>query len=174
MGSSIIFLDVDGVLNSQAYFQSLKEIPVEEHGKFDEISDYHLQMLAKIYHECNAKIVLSSSWRTLYDEKKPNDIPMKMYQYLIDSLLKYDMQIVDHTPVIDCNRPLEILTWLEEHGGKEKYKFISIDDDFSEDKYDKYNIGDCLIKTEFFCYEVSEGGLQQEHVDLAIKKLKGV
>lgn len=168
----IIFLDIDGVLNSDGYCDSLKQIPLEERDEFDEISDYHLQNLAKIYHECDAKIVLSSSWRTLYDEKNPNDTPMKMYQYLVNSLSKYDMKIIDHTPIVNCNRPLEICTWLEEHGGKENYKYISLDDDFSKEHYEKYNIEDCLIQTIFFTHDISKGGLQQEHVDMAIKKLK--
>lgn len=171
---NIIFLDVDGVLNSDGYYDSLKDVPLKERDEFDEIGDYHLQMLAKIYHTCNAKIVLSSSWRTLYDEKNPNDTPMKMHQYLIDSLLKYDMQVVDHTPIVACNRPLEILIWLENHGGKENYNFVSLDDDFSKEDYEAYGIGDCLIHTIFFTHDMSKGGLQQEHVDLAIKKLKGI
>lgn len=162
---SIIFLDIDGVLNSMAYFEANKD-----RGHAD-ISDYHLQMLAKIYHACDAKIVLSSSWRTL----DADDIHVNwMYQYLLDELARYDMEIIDKTPVLDMdNRPLEILTWLEEHGGKESYNFVSLDDDWSKEHYDKYGIGDCLVKTEFFCKDISEGGLHQRHVDAAIKILKG-
>lgn len=161
---NIIFLDVDGVLNSSAYF---KENKSKGHA---DISDFHLQMLAKIYHACNAKIVLSSSWRELDVE----DLHVYwMYQYLLDELARYDMEIIDKTPIVDMNRPLEIKTWLDNRPDKDEINFISLDDDWSKEHYDEYGIGDCLVKTRFFCYNISEGGLQQNHVDLAIKKLLG-
>lgn len=161
---NIIFLDVDGVLNSSAYF---KENKSKGHA---DISDFHLQMLAKIYHTCNAKIVLSSSWRELDVE----DLHVYwMYQYLLDELARYDMEIIDKTPIVDMNRPLEIKTWLDNRPDKDEINFISLDDDWSKEHYDEYGIGDCLVKTRFFCHDISEGGLQQNHVDLAIKKLLG-
>lgn len=162
---NIIFLDVDGVLNSMAFFE-------HNRGKgrgYSEISDYHLQMLAKIYHTCNAKIVLSSTWREL--DCDDNDTCMAMYQYLVNELARYNMRIMSKTPLINNNRPLEIKTWLGNRVNKDEIRFVSLDDDFSKEKYDKYGIGDCLVKTEFFCRELSEGGLQQEHVDKAIEIL---
>ena len=161
---AIIFLDIDGVLNSSAYF---KENKSKGHA---DISDFHLQMLAKIYHTCNAKIVLSSSWRELDVE----DLHVYwMYQYLLDELARYDMEIIDKTPIVDMNRPLEIKTWLDNRPDKDEINFISLDDDWSKEHYDEYGIGDCLVKTRFFCHDISEGGLQQKHVDLAIEKLLG-
>ena len=56
---------------------------------------------------------------------------------------------------------------------KENIKYVSLDDDFSKEQYDKYGIGDCLVHTSFFCDDVSEGGLQQEHVYRAIEILNG-
>lgn len=159
----IIFLDIDGVLNSMAYFQQRKS------KSYSDISDYYLQMLAKIYHTCNAKIVLSSSWRELDDA---SDIHVySHYKYLLDELARYDMYIMDKTPVIDMNRPLEIKTWLDNQPNKDKIRFVSLDDDFSKDSYDKYGIGDCLVKTSFYGDDMSEGGLQQEHVERAIEIL---
>lgn len=162
---NIIFLDIDGVLNSMAYFKANKN-----KGRAT-VSDYHLQMLAKIYHTCDANIVLSSSWRQLDDEF---DMHVNyMYQYLIDELARYDMKIMSKTPVIEMNRPLEIITWLNNRVDKDNIRFVSLDDDFSKEDYDKYNIGDCLVKTTFYCDDISEGGLQQEHVNKAIKILRG-
>ena len=96
-----------------------------------------------------------------------------MYQYLVESLAKYGMEIMDSTPVVEMNRPLEIVTWLENREDKENIRYVSLDDDFSKEQYDKYGIGDCLVYTRFFCNDVSEGGLQQEHVDKAIEILGG-
>lgn len=165
---NVIFLDIDGVLNSMAYFKSLGKINEREYKGYQEISDYHLQMLSKIYHSCNAFIVLSSTWRMLDDEKEESD---SMYQYLIDSLAKYDMRIMSKTPCIGQNRPLEINTWLNNRVDKDDIKFVSLDDDFKKKEYDAYGIGNCLVHTDFYCNKVEEGGLQQRHVDMAIRIL---
>ena len=168
---NIIFLDVDGVLNSMAYFKSLKGSGKSLHkdGQYNDISDFHLQMLSKIYHTCNAHIVLTSTWRELDDESDMNCYPM--YQYLVNSLAKYNMKIISKTPVVNMNRPLEIVTWLDNRVDKDEIKFVSLDDDFSKEDYAEYGIGDCLVHTGFFCNDISEGGLQQEHVDRAIEIL---
>lgn len=168
---NIIFLDIDGVLNSMAYFESLRKSndTSYKNQRYSEISDFHLQMLAKIYHSCNAHIVLSSSWRELDDESNMSCYPM--YQYLENELARYDMKIMSKTPVVDMNRPLEIKTWLDNRVDKDNIKWASLDDDFSKEKYDVYGIGEHLVKTEFFVKNLSEGGLQQEHVDKAIEIL---
>lgn len=168
---NIIFLDVDGVLNSMAYFKWLKETgnALHKNGEYNDISDFHLQMLAKIYHTCDAHIVLTSTWRELDDETDMNCYPM--YQYLVDSLAKYDMKIMSKTPVIWMNRPLEIVTWLNNRVDREDIRFVSLDDDYSLEEYKEQGIETCLIRTRFFCNELSEGGLQQEHVDKAIEIL---
>lgn len=161
---NIIFLDIDGVLNSLAYFQSLDK---SKQSSFNDISDFHLKMLAKIYHSVQAKIVLSSTWRYL---DNPNEIETyKMYEYLTAELNRYSMQIIDKTPVIHGNRPLEIDTWAKENKCK---TFVSLDDDFGIEQYNKYGIGFNLIHTTYFCYNINIGGLQQEHVDEALKKFK--
>lgn len=163
---NIIFLDIDGVLNSLPYFESIKGI---KHDKYNEISNFHLKKLSEIYHICNAQIVLSSTWRELDDPLDTNCYPM--YEYLVKSLEKYGMKIMSKTPVINMNRPLEIVTWLNNRSDKDSIKFVSLDDDFSVEDYAQYGIEDKLIHTKFFCNDISEGGLQQEHVDRAIKIL---
>lgn len=170
---NIIFLDIDGVLNSLPYFKSMKDTD-ETYKKdidetYNEISDFHLKKLAEIYHTCNAEIVLSSTWRDLDD---PSDkVCYQTYEYLLKSLAKYDMKIISKTPTIHMNRPLEIITWVNNQIDKEDINFVSLDDDFSVEDYAKYGIEDKLIHTKFFCSDISEGGLQQEHVDRAIKIL---
>ena len=139
---NIIFLDVDGVLNSMAYFKWLKESRNSLHkdGEYNDISDFHLQMLSNIYHTCNAHIVLTSTWRELDDKSDMNCYPM--YQYLVDSLAKYNMKIISKTPVVNMNRPLEIVTWLDNRVDKDEIKFVSLDDDFSKEKYDNMVLED--------------------------------
>lgn len=165
---NIIFLDVDGVLNCFQYYENLPES--RKCSKHTEINDYNVQMLAKIYHACNAKIVLSSTWRELDCD---NPSCKSMYQYLVDSLAKYGMDIIDKTPIIHLNRPLEIKTWLNERPNKNDIRFISLDDDFTKNDYVQYGIGECLVKTEFWSDTEETGGLQEWHVKKAIEILNG-
>lgn len=146
---NIIFLDVDGVLNSLPYCE-------QQRGRtgHHEISDFHLNKLSEIYHSCDACIVLASTWRYLKDAKG-NEAGM-MYKYLEDSLAQYGMNIVGHTPVVGGNRPLEIATWLKEQEYNDR--FVVLDDDFPKEEYEKWGIGDHLVQTKFFCCKESEGG----------------
>lgn len=158
---NIIFLDIDGVLNSMAYFESLKTRTAR-----DEISDYHLKLLAELYHSCDAKIVLSSTWRDL---DKPHEDCYKMYHYLENCLAKYDMCIFSQTPIVNGERPKEIKTWLTNHSNISHY--VSLDDDFCSEDYRKYGIEKCLIATKFFCKKLEDGGLQPIHIEKAKKIL---
>lgn len=54
---NIIFLDIDGVLNSKAYFESIKESEILATEKIhNEISEYHVKLLSVLCHACDAKV----------------------------------------------------------------------------------------------------------------------
>lgn len=164
---NVIFLDIDGVLNSMAYFKSLG--PKSQRGhKHDEISDFHLQKLSEIYHSVDdCKIVLSSTWRQLSDNME-NNVCYGMYMYLVEELKRYDMEIYDKTPYIHNNRPLEIYTWIHNNVEKiDELQYCILDDDFSISDYQKYGLHNHLVKTKYFCNEIYDGGLQDYHVELA-------
>lgn len=158
---NIVFLDVDGVLNSMEYFNSFGKGGAR--GK--DIDESKVLLLKEIVDKTNAKIVLSSTWRQLRDTE--NEDCMRMWNYLINTLSKYDLCILDVTPIINMNRPKEIKAWLKDYPEKD-IKFVSLDDDFSYGGYKKYGIADCLVKTTFYGID---GGLQKEHVDMAIEIL---
>ena len=164
---NIIFLDVDGVLNSLDYFESLKSNETKVNMGHNEIDERKLPILKQIVEDNNAYIVLSSTWRDLDDKQNPSC--QKMYQYLINTLAKYEMKIISKTPVINFNRPLEIKTWLDNRVNKDEINWISLDDDFIDEKYEEYGLGGHLIKTYYFTSEPDDGGLQEEHVELAKK-----
>lgn len=166
---NIIFLDIDGVLNSMPYFLYLKKNHIDD--EYNQINDYNLQMLSKIYHACNAKIVLSSSWRTLNDPKDKESY--KLYESLLRKLNDYDMEIFSQTPVINNNRPLEIYTWLSERSDKENINFVIIDDDFNKEDYEEYDLSKNLVQTQFYCDDIESAGLTKKLADIAISILKG-
>jgi hypothetical protein len=157
----VIFLDVDGVLNDQMWLR------LYENGEIDK---ERVARLAEIVKATGAVIVLSSSWRVLPDEL--DDMDKWIWRQLVDALHEYGMSIHDRTPVIGMDRPLEIKTWLDQHAGQVE-AFVSIDDDFRKEDYAKYDIEDCLVKTSFYGVEGVLGGLQDRHVEEAIRKLGG-
>lgn len=158
---NIIFLDIDGVLNSLPYMESVKY----KNGE-NSISNFHVKMLSKLYHKFDAKIVLTSTWRELDDSS--DETCYKVYKYLVDSLAFYNMDIYSKTPVIENNRPLEIATWLDSRTDKDVINFVILDDDFSKEDYDLYGLSKNLVHTTFFGKNISDSGLQQSHIDKAI------
>lgn len=156
----IIFLDIDGVLNSADYFDTVKGCK-----RYKEINPEKVKLLKEIVDRTGAEIVLSSTWRDL--GKRENEPEHPMYTYLTDTLKEYGMEIVDHTPYIGQERPKEIKAWLNNQHDKD-IRFVSLDDDFPKHKYDEVGIGDFLVRTSF--YEKG-GGLRKEHVEKVVEIL---
>lgn len=150
----IIFLDIDGVLNSVETFinrLSKKELEIEEE---------KVKILKEIIDKTNALIVLISSWKIFFDENL-NPIDFKAIE-LVKLLNKYGISIYDKTPSLG-NREKEIEKWLE---NKEVFSFIIIDDDIS--CYDK--LKNSCIKTYYS--NNLELGLSNNNVITSIEKLK--
>lgn len=159
-----IFLDIDGVLNSEDWFRKTKEC-----NKYTEINPEKVKLLKEIVNRTSAEIILSSTWRTLVDIPGQRD-QHPQYDYLLDSLEKFGLKIKGHTPYLKHNRPKEIIAWLDEHGEKGKNSFVSLDDDFFTFQYAQYGISDHLVKT---CFFEPNGGIRREHVEKAVKILNG-
>lgn len=109
----VIFLDIDGVLNSKKDIYDL-----------DLRTEYHMDLLQKIVQETKAKIVLSSTWR--------KEITL-LKEVLIPKLEKRGLEIMSFTPVLstDC-RGDDIREWLNlasnPRHGYGVYKFAILDD----------------------------------------------
>lgn len=142
--NKIIFLDIDGVLNSNFWN--------EEHQK--EISDGSLideekvKLLSILVNKTNGKIVLHSGWRFWFNsELKPL---CKEAENLSEMLIKYGVNIMDVTPDFSTEeirrtkkfslvKADEILAWLMEH--KEVEKWIVIDDlDLHNQEIEKHQV----------------------------------
>ena len=91
----VIFLDVDGVLNSQSLFERCGEelVPIDEE---------NIQYLKAIVDATNAKIVLSSSWR--YGWAEHSDGVQDWCSLLVDTLQKYQLKIIDKTEYLSNGR----------------------------------------------------------------------
>lgn len=159
----IIFLDIDGVLNSYDYCEQAKS--TEE---YTEINPEKVKLLGEILAQTGAQIVLSSTWRDLAERDGEPEHPM--YTYLTDTLKRFGLEILDHTPMLPtAGRAAEIREWLDRQEDTD-IRFVSLDDDCPKEEYVRAGIGNCLVRT---CFWERNGGLRQEHVEKAIGILNG-
>ena len=158
----VIFLDCDGVLNTQfskSFF-----------GRYVGCDDDKLERLKRIVDATGAKIVVSSTWRLDISRGNGNFNASGIYQYLLDNLKRYDLEVYDITPECSYHRTLrgtEIRKWLEEH--PEVTEWVVLDDEYFGD-FSYQKIFQHLVETNFY---IPNGGLQDEHVAMAIHILNG-
>ena len=121
---NIIFLDIDGVLNSydtKDRFQG-----------FVGIDDRLVAILKEIVDRTGAKLVLSSSWKSEWTNapELANDERYDTGKYLDSKLSKYGLKILDKTKDEGINRGFGIRKWLDEH---EHGNWIVLDDEVFPD-----------------------------------------
>lgn len=112
----VVFLDIDGVLNSfrtaVAHGGYPHGLTKEALAKFDQTA---LALIRGICAVAGARIVLSSSWRILH-----------RFQDVAEALV---LPIVDRTPALAGPRGKEIAQWLSEHPDVETYAIVDDDSD---------------------------------------------
>ncbi len=164
----IIFLDIDGVLNTQDYFIKNHENVLNF---YDSYPDYpydgslnlrvdrmmmdidlkKLIILREIVKETGAKVVVISSWKSfgIFDE-------------VAKRFINYGIPVIGKTIDNGDDRGCGIYKYLKEHDVSE---YVILDDEIFED-YDEILLNN-LVKTSFY-----EEGLTEEHAEKIIKKLK--
>jgi hypothetical protein len=143
----IIFLDIDGVLNSSKFIKRLGKSWTGA-----QIDPEAVSILNEIIRETEAKIVISSSWRIVFSLERINSI-------LNDN--GFVGEIIGETPRVDWepySRGNEIQMWLDSNPDIESFVII---DDYSD-------MGE-LIK--FLVQTKTDDGLLKKHIPLIIKLL---
>lgn len=148
----VIFLDFDGVLNSQLYDRQK-----EDFNNF--IDESRLILLKKIVEETKAKIVLSTTWKIHWEKSYESLSPIG--RIIVELFNKYEIEIIDKTPIMKDGRVEEVRAYLKDNSNIEK--FVIIDDYiFGWEELSEY-----WIKTSYY-----EGlGLNENHVKIAIEFL---
>jgi len=154
----IIFLDIDGVLNSNDYFDKQKENSKAANICFDMIDLEAVKRLQHIVDTTGAKIVLSSTWRFNYFDK--------LKAFFREN--GFTFEIIDRTGrgCSDCVRGNEIRKWLKDNvkqGGPEveKVNYCILDDD-----------SDMLLwQEDYFVHTDNKHGLTDDDAVLAIRIL---
>ena len=162
---NIIFLDIDGVLNSQKYLISNHDKILrfyKKHGK--DINDIELLLQRQMYDisldkvrilldvikKTDAKVVITSSWKKL-----------KIYPYVVMKLIGMGIPIIGETLDNGDNRGYGIKKYILENN---VMHYVIIDDDLFDD-YDE-ELMERLVKTSFY-----DDGLKEEHKGKIIKKI---
>ena len=150
----VVFLDIDGVLNSWKYDQERTSLQ-------DNIDETRLPLLKEIVDMTQAKIVLTSSWRKHWDPK--GVLTDEIDKCLELTFNKYHISLFDKTIEIDdFNRAEEIRSWLKKWPVEE---FVILDDI----AFGWADLSNHLVKTN---YRIGRG-LNDKHVSLAISILNG-
>lgn len=150
----IIFLDIDGVLNTTCWDLYQKKMTeaskiykkhcIEKFGEgtrttfeLTHISDVALVVLKEIVERLDAKVVISSTWR---EGRSPEH-----FQWLFEErgFPLPEATVIGCTPVMDgIDRGFEIKAWIEQNEFKGKY--IILDDD-----HKGFFPGQCLFPLDF-------------------------
>ncbi len=140
--SKVIFLDIDGVLNSAKWEQEvLNTYGIDAVTILDQKA---LFLLTELVNWTNARLVLSSSWR----------ISAFAREAVQDNLRPYGLSLYSWTEQETGCRGDQIEAWLAKH--PEVTKFVILDDD-----NDMGNLMDHLVQTTFY------NGLQLKHINMA-------
>jgi 3-deoxy-D-manno-octulosonate 8-phosphate phosphatase KdsC-like HAD superfamily phosphatase len=155
----VIFLDVDGVLNSYEWLYSNPKI-----GKTrNHLDDNAVEVLSKIVKSSKAKIVLSSSWRTIPENTEP------MLQ-LKEKFQKLNLSIFDRTgrSPKKKSRGWEIREWIKKNSKIYNItSFVIIDDDSFDIVNHKKTLLPYYVKTSF------KDGLKESHIPKILHVLNG-
>ena len=152
----VLFLDIDGVLNSKRYDET------RTLGNSFNIDESRLPLLKQIIDRTGASIVLSSTWRhKLYENCKPKNGEGTRLLFTFE---KYSLNISSITPSDPelSTRPQEIEAWLLEHKD-EVEAFAIIDDAFGG----WGELSEHLVQTN---YRIGRG-LEPRHVEAAVEIL---
>lgn len=168
----VIFLDIDGVLNTEETYDRLYKNKGFI-GIYDiEIDKFRLAYLKQIIDETDAKIVLSSSFRFFFTKENHKIVPTNLKsKKLYDMFLNYGIEIYDTTPVKNFSREEEIKNWLSNRHDIEN--FIIIDDE--GDSF--YELHDKLIQTSkvrqnyLLTFMKESFGLCERHVAEIVDRL---
>jgi hypothetical protein len=150
----LLFLDIDGVLNSTKFFNRIRSF-IQIIDEDDYLDPEPIKIINELIEETDAKVIISSSWRLIHSLEKINFLLQKHGAIF---------SAVDVTPELTNNnqwgkRGLEIQAYLDSL--KKKPESICIIDDNNDIKpLEKY-----LILTTF------KDGLTKDHKDLCLEKL---
>lgn len=151
----VIFLDIDGVLNSKIFDK--------EKDSFDIMDPTRLVLLKKIVDETGAEIVLTSSWRhgwAIQECDCQSDAAIKIWNEFANA----NIFIMDKTTEEYYSRTEQIKEWLSKNPEVESYVIL---DDI---QFGWEELEGRVVKTHYLI----DRGLEDRHVKEAIEILNEI
>ena len=150
MINNIIFLDIDGVLNSDKFFEESEYCNRSDiNSPLYDIDMNKLELLLDVVRETSSSIVITSSWRRL-----------SIYPYVKKYLIDKGLPIIHETSYIEGKRGEEIRDYLNNN---DVDNFVILDDEVFSDFNELTNY---LVKTNFY-----EDGLTIDNCNEIKKRL---
>lgn len=150
----IIFLDIDGVLNSSLYDRQR----VDENENIDKT---RLALIKELVYATGAKIVLSSSWR-IHWKKNPDECD-DIGRKLISDFASAGLEIYDKTPKVGyLERSEEIRLWLKDNPDVKSFVI------FDDNGYGWGDLSNNFVQTN---YRIGRG-LEEKHIQKALEILE--
>jgi len=130
---SLLFLDIDGVINSEDFYRShlypgnpddMDEMfmILQERPKWH-VDNIALARIKKVCEDSNSSIVISSTWRSIYNKDD--------FIRIFDSCGWSNAPIIDVTPMIDGGiRGDEVRKWMNDHHCTDTYVIIDDAEEF--------------------------------------------
>lgn len=146
--NSLLFLDIDGVLNSTRYWSANKPLPMGKAGALDPEA---VERLNRIVDETGCDVVLSSSWRSQGRDVVDVMLRERGFRHHLDGL----------TPLLWKERRIEIG---QEVDRRDPERFVVIDDDLDA-WADSFRGWGVFVNTNYLV------GLQDDGVAMAIQWL---
>ena len=147
----VLFLDIDGVLNSKHWMLKNRDVRENAQNRFEnliaQLDPIAVRLVSDFVESMNLTVVISSSWRFGH--------PLDEINSLLVATGWDATPAIDITPRTDSfNRGSEIDVWLTQHPEVTNHVILDDDSDFLE--------GQHLVQTSW------ETGVTHEHIDLAI------
>lgn len=159
---SVIFCDIDGVLNSWDFMENRRHLPRPTKHCIDAVA---VPRLNAITDRTDAKIVISSTWRLGRPKEKLAEILAAhgVSGEVIDRTPDFHERYSDHPEddtviIAGKERGHEIQAWLDRNPGVSSFVIL-------DDNSDMVHLRHRLVKTLF------EFGLLDEHVERAVAML---
>jgi hypothetical protein len=130
---NVIFLDIDGVLNSDHHYRTRKKPTTKEEHPYCEIDLKSLNILNEVVKLTDSKVVVSSTWRRKNTLERLREI---------FTFVGSKFEIFDVTPIKgnmnrrygEVIRGYEINEWLSNHPDVKNYVILDDDQDFLEEQ----------------------------------------
>jgi len=139
---NIIFLDIDGVLVNPETC-----IAMDDHGGYSYIDPVSAGLVRRLCEDYNCRIVISSSWRKLFDAESMKAIlgaacpRLGNYMYTDE---RWRTVSLNGVPINEHGRGKEIKQWIDKYSSTFN-KFVILDDDS-----DMEPLMDSFVKTDAY------------------------